>query len=145
MANWVIDDSAWKSQLDALDDGAMREIRRKMVENGAKVLVKEMQETIESRHHVVSGAMKTSVAPGKVREDVDGTSIEVYPQQYDARGVSNEMKIKIINYGYYNRESGKRLRKTDLFLNDKFRKRCAPRILAVMNETFRICMEELNK
>lgn len=145
MANWVVSDEAWKTQLDALDNATAREIRRKMVENGAKVLVKEMQATIESRHHVVSGEMRNSVAPGKVQEDVDGTSIEVYPQEYDPRGVSNEMKAKIINYGYYNQYTGKRYKKTDMFLNEKFRKKCAPHILAVMNATFSICMEELNK
>ena len=145
MAKWIVDDNAWKTQLDMMDPATMRQIRRKMVEDGAKVLVKEMQATIESRHHIVSGQMKESVAPGKVYEDLDGTSIDVYPQGYDPRGVSNEMKAKIINYGFYNKASDRRKKKTDYFLNAKFRKRCEPRILAVMNATFEIEMEKLNK
>ena len=146
MGRWIVDDDAWRTTLDALaDDSVRRQIRRAMVENASKVLVKEMQATIESRHHVVSGGMKDSVAPGKVWEDVDGTSIDVWPQGNDPRGVSNEMKAKIINYGYYNKFSGRRQKKTDYFLNDKFRKRCEPRIRAVMNATFAIEMEKLNK
>lgn len=145
MANWIVDDSAWKTSLDALaDDSVRRQIRRTMVENGAKVLVKEMKATIESRHHVVSGAMRDSVAPGKVYEDVDGTSIEVWPQEHDPRGVSNAMKAKIINYGFYNKASSVRWHK-DPFLNEAFRKRCEPRIFAVMSYTFQLEMEKLNK
>ena len=145
MANWLIDESAWKTQLDALDDNKLREIRHKMVENGAKVLVKEMQATIEAKHHVVSGAMQRSVAPGEIKEDMNLTSIEVWPQNTDPRGVSNEMKAKYIINGRRSIVSNQKMNKTDNFLNAAFRKRCAPRILAVMNETLRICMEELNK
>ena len=144
MAKWIVEDTH-KSQLEALDDAMVRKIRREMLENGAKVLIKEMQATIEQKHHVVSGSMKGSVATGKVNEDVDNSYIDVYPQGTDPRGVSNEMKATIINYGYYNRDTGWRIKKKDYFLNDKFRKKCAPRILAVMNATFAKCMEELNK
>lgn len=143
MARWIVEDVN-KTVLDKLDDDTRRQIRRKMVENAAKVLIKEMKATIESRHHVVSGSMEQGVAATKVYEDVGGTSIDVYPQGTDPRGVSNEMKAKIINYGYYNRDTGYRIKKRDYFLNDKFRKKCAPRIQAVMNETFAKCMEELN-
>ena len=145
MANWIVEENAHKSQLDALDENTRREIRHKMVENGAKVLVKEMQATIEARHHVVNRYMLNSVAPGEVKDDIDGTSIEVWPQEYDPRGVSNEMKAKYIIYGRRNIATDRKMNKTDNFLNSAFRKRCEPRILAVMNETFRICMEELNK
>ena len=144
MAKWIVD-NAFKTQMESLDDATVRRIRRQMVENGAKVLIKEIQGVIESHHHVVSGAMKESVKVGRVYEDVDGTYIDVYPQEYDRRGVSNEMKAQIINYGYYHVASGKRQKKTDFFLNDAFRKKCEPRILAVMNETFSICMDEINK
>jgi len=144
MAKWIIDDN-YSSTLDRLDDATMRRIRREMVENGAKVLVKEMQGDIDSRHHVVNHWMRDSVAPGKVHEDLGSTSIDVYPQGSDPRGVSNEMKLQIINYGYYNKDTGWRVKKKDYFLNDKFRKRCEPRILAVMNATFAKCIEELNK
>ena len=143
MAKWIVENEH-KTALEQLDDATQREIRRKMVENGAKVLIKEMQASIESKHHVVSGSMKGSVAASKVYEDLDGTSIEVYPQGSDPRGVSNEMKAQIINYGYYNRDTGYRIKKKDYFLNDSFRKKCAPRINSVMDYTFQLCMEELN-
>ena len=143
MAKWIVQDEH-KTALEMLDDATQREIRRKMVESGAKVLIKEMQASIESNHHVVSGSMKNSVAASKVYEDIDSTSIEVYPQGTDPRGVSNEMKAQIINYGYYNRDTGYRIKKKDFFLNDKFRKKCEPHINGVMNYTFQLCMEELN-
>ena len=142
MARWEIDDN-YRSTLDRLDDDVQRRIRREMVENGAKVLQKEMQATIESKHHVISGSMRNAVAPAKVYEDIDATVIDVYPQGSDPRGVSNEMKLQIINYGYFHKASGRRQKKTDYFLNDSFRKKCEPRILAVMNATFAKCMEEL--
>ena len=144
MARWVIEDN-YKSALDQLDDALVRDIRREMVENAAKVLKTEMMATIEANHHVVSGGMKDSVAPSKVYEDLDCTCIDVYPQGTDPRGVNNEMKLQIINYGYYNRDTGWRVKKKDYFLNDRFRKKCEPRILAVMNATFAKRMDELNK
>ena len=144
MAKWIVEDTH-KSQLELLDEAEQRKIRKLMVENGAKVLQKEMQASIDGRHHVISHAMMNSVAAGKVYEDVDSTSIDVYPQGTDPRGVSNEMKLQVINYGYYNRDTGYRIKKKDYFLNNAFRKKCEPRILAVMNATFAHCMDELNK
>jgi len=145
VAKWIVDDPGGAmTALEALDDATMRRIRRQMVENGAKVLLKELPNTIEQRHHVVSGALKGSVGVGKIYEDLDGTSIDVYPQGDDPRGVNNEMKLKIINYGFYHSASGKRQYKKDFFLGEKFRKKCEPRIRGVMMETLRLCMEELN-
>lgn len=144
MARWIVEDVG-RTMLENLDFETNRRFRRKMVENGAKVLVKEMQEVIQERHHVRSGGMKQGVAAGTVYEDVDGTSIDVWTQGDDRRGVSNEMKAKMINFGYYNIATGKRWKKKDYFLNEKFRKKCAPRIVAVMQATLSKCMEELNR
>ena len=144
MAKWIVDSSEMTT-LEKLDDTTQRRIRREMVENAAKVLVKEMQASIEGNHHVINRYMKDAVAPGPVYEDIDGTSIEVWPQGDDPRGVSNEMKLKIIEYGYYDSFSGRRHKKIDYFLNDSFRKKCEPRILAVMNATLAHCIDELNK
>jgi len=143
MAKWIVE-NVHKTALEQLDDATQIRIRHKMVENASKVLIKEMQAAIESHHHVVSGGMRASVAATKVYDDVDATTIEVYPQGNDPRGVSNEMKAKIINYGYYNRDTGYRIKKKDFFLNDRFRKKCEPHINGVMNYTFQLCMEELN-
>jgi hypothetical protein len=145
MAKWIVDNDYAGTVLDKLDFQTQRRIRRKMVENASKVLIKEMQATTEARHHVVHSWMKDSIAAGKVYEDVDGTSIDVYPQGNDPRGVNNEMKMKMINYGYYNVDTGQRIKKKDYFLNEKFRKKCAPHIRGVMNYTLQLCMEELNR
>ena len=144
MASWIVENEYQKTTLEKLDDQTQRKIRHKMLENGAKVIIKEMKGTIESRHHVVHGWMKESVAATTVFEDADSMSIKVYPQGVDPRGASNAMKAKVINYGYYNRDTGYRIKKKDKFLDDKFREKCAPRIIGVMNYTLQLCMEELN-
>lgn len=143
MARWEVDFG--HDTLDKLTPDVQRKIRREMVQNGAKVLVKEMQNEIEARHHVVHRFMKESVQAGPVYEDIDGTSVEVWPQGVDPRGASNEMKLKIIEYGYYHVATGKSARKKDYFLNEKFRKKCAPRIVAVMQATLAKCMDEIEK
>ena len=107
MARWEVEDFG-KSILDKLDNDTNRKIRREMVRNGAKVLQKEMQLATEARHHVVNHWMKDSIAAGEVHEDIDGVSIEVYPQGEDPRGVSNEMKMQIINHGYYHVLTGEK-------------------------------------
>lgn len=142
MARWVVDDIG-NTVFDKLDSGTVRKIRKEMVLNGAKVLQKEMQNEMDARHHVRHGYMKNSVAAGPVYEDVDGVSVEVWPQGSDPRGVSNEMKLQIIETGYYNVATGKSHRKKDHFLNEKFRKKCEPRIVAVMQATLSKCMDEL--
>ena len=144
MARWEVEDFG-KTVLDKLTPDVQRKIRREMVQNGAKLLVKEMQAEIEARHHVRHGYMKTSVAPGPVHEDIDGTSIEVWPQGEDPRGVNNAMKMQIITHGYYNVNNGKTHRKKDNFLNKKFRDKCAPRIMSVMQYTLSKCMDELDR
>lgn len=144
MAKFIIDPEYSKTVLDKLDSAKQREIRRKMVQNGAKVLIKEMQKDVQARHHVVHGWLKDSIAAGPVYEDVDGTSIEVYPQGNDPRGVSNAMKLQIITSGYYHVASGRSSRKKDNFLNNQFRQKCAPRINSVMNYTLQLCMQEIN-
>ena len=142
MANFIVEDFH-KNELDALDPQTMREIRKKVVWAGAKVVEKEMRDYINA-HHRVSGEMADSVSQGEVHEDVDSVWVEVYPQGSDSRGVVNEMKNKIINQGYYNTFSGRSQRKKDPYVRN-MRKRIEPRVLAVMEQQFTMCMEELNK
>ena len=143
MARFEIDDFH-RTALDAMDPQTMREIRKKVLWAGAKVLEKETKMAIESHHHVISGDMMRSVAQTAVHEDIDGTWVEVYPQGTDSRGVVNEMKNKIINTGYYNKATGWRINHKDPYVKD-MRERVTPRILAVMEKQFELCMEDLNK
>ena len=110
---------------------------------GAKVVEKEMAGYIEQNHRV-SGDMARSVTQGPVREDIDSTWVEVWPQDADSRGVYNEMKHKIIITGYYNVFTGKSFRRKDPYVA-KMRKRLEPRIMAVMEQQFTLCMDEINK
>ena len=142
MAQFIVDDFH-KDMLDALDFATVREIRKKVVWAGAKVVEKEMSNYIASNHHI-SGDMEKSVAQGPIHEDIDSTWVAVWPQGMDSRGVYNEMKHKIINTGYYNTFTGKSHRQKDPYVR-KMRKQLEPRIRAVMEQQFKICMDELNK
>lgn len=143
MARYVVEDFH-DSVLDKLDPQTVRNIRRKVVWAGAKVVEREMAATIQERHHVVSGAMMRSVAMGEIREDVDQTYVDVFPRGTDPRGVENQMKSKIIITGYYDRFTGRSQRRKDNYIT-KMRKRVEPRILAVMEHQFDLCMDELTK
>lgn len=134
MARFIIEDFH-KDALDALTPGLMREVRRKCLWAGAKVAEKEMRKVIDDSHHI-SGDMGRSVSQGPMVEDVDGAWVEVYPQGYDSRGVSNEMKNKLIN-------NGSRRNKKDPYVR-KMRKMLEPRIRAVMEYQFELCMKEIN-
>lgn len=141
MAKFIVEDFE-KEGLGALSPQLTREVIRKCLEAGAKVVQKETSNYIYSAHRA-SGDLSRSVKPSKVHEDVDASWIEVYPQDYDSRGVSNEMKAHIIVNGYYNRASGRSKRKKDNFL-PKVRKRVEPRILSVMEYQFDLCMKKIN-
>lgn len=142
MAQFVIDDFH-KNALDALTPEVCREIRRKVVWAGAKVLEKEDQMYVEAHHHI-SGDLARSYAQGDIHEDIDSTWVEVYPQGTDGRGVMNEMKQKIINTGYYNVFTGAKHKAVDPYVR-KTREKVAPRIMSVMQRQFELCMEEINK
>lgn len=121
--------------------GALRiDVTRELLEAGAKVVAKEMQQAIRDNHHVVSGDMLESVAPTEVHMDVDFSSIEVYTQGTDSRGVSNEMKNVIISQGYYYRGAENK-REPDRYLKG-MRKRLEPRVQAVMSEQMRISLQK---
>ena len=143
MAKMIVEDFH-KNELDALDPVTVRGIVRKCLWAGAKVVEKEMKNTIESRHHVVNRYMKEAVAQGPIHEDIDKSWVDIYPQGTDPRGVSNEMKNKIINMGYYNVDTGRGVRKKDPYVS-KLSKEIAPKVQAVMQYQFNLCMEELQK
>ena len=143
MAKMVVEDFH-KNEIDALDSNTVRSIMKKCLWAGAKVVEKEMQQTIEANHHVVTGSMKNAVAQGDIHEDIDGCYVEIYPQGTDPRGVSNEMKNKIINTGYYNVATGRGIRKKDPYIR-KMTKNVAPKVRAVMEYQFKLCMDELTK
>ena len=143
MARMVIDEFH-QTELDALEPNVVRGIIKKCLWAGAKVVEKEMKNTIEQRHHVVHGYMRDSVSQGEIHEDIDKSYVDIYPQGTDPRGVSNEMKNKVIVNGYYSVVTGKGKRKKDPYI-DKMSKQIAPRVLSVMNYQFNLSMEELKK
>jgi len=130
-----------EGKLRELDTQFNREITRKVLWAGAKVLEKEMRGAIAQNHHVVSGDMQRSVSMSEIHEDPEMSWVEVYTQGYDRRGVSNELKNMIINKGYYNVSTGRKFKK-DPYLQ-KLRKRIAPRLISVMNYQFQLSLKEL--
>lgn len=143
MARMVIEDFH-TNEIESLEPSTMREVIKKCLWAGAKVVEKEMQNTIEAHHHVVNSYMKDSVSQGEIHEELGGAYVDVYPQGTDPRGVSNEMKNKIIILGYYSRITGRSMRKQDSYIT-KMRSKVAPKVLAVMNQQFNLCMDELKK
>lgn len=141
MAKFIVE-GFHNTALEALTPQKSREIRKKVLWAGAKVIEKEEQSYIFDEHKV-SGDLGRSVKQTDVHEDIDACWVEVYPQGYDNRGVSNEMKTKIIVDGYYITANGKSKRVKDNFVK-KLRERMEPRILATMEHQFGLCMEELN-
>lgn len=141
MARLIVDDSALTG-IEKLDPAHMREVTRKCVLAGAKVIEKEMKNTIEARGHIVNRYMLNSVGPGVLHEDIDRTWIEVYPQGDDPRGVQNEMKYEMLVKGYYNRDTGRKIRRDPVLKNIKAK--AEPKVLAAMAYQFDLCMKEIN-
>lgn len=141
MARLVVDDSALTG-IEKLDPAHVREVTRKCVLAGAKVIEKEMRNAIVSREHVVNGWMRDSVGPGVLHEDIDRTWIEVYPQGDDPRGVRNEMKYEMLVKGFYNRSTERKIRRDPVLKNIK--NAAEPKVLAVMAYQFDLCMKEIN-
>ena len=85
-------------------DGQLEQLGRDgvktVVMSGADACVKVMQDMVEAYHHVVTGDMKSAVAPAKYHEDLNSAWVEVYPQGSDRRGVSNAVKAFVTNYGH---------------------------------------------
>ena len=129
----------FEKKLDQLAGALRIDVTRELLEAGAKVVAKEMQQVIHDNHKV-SGDMMRSVAPTEVHMDVDFSSIEVYTQGTDSRGVSNEMKNVIISQGYYYRGAENK-REPDRYLKS-MRKRLEPRVQAVMSEQMRISLQK---
>lgn len=97
MAKLRIDglDVAEQQVLKGLDRGQIRQI----VEAGAAAAVKRMDENARARSHVRTGDMVAAIRGGEYRETMDGGAINVYPQDYDRKGVGNALKAFVINYG----------------------------------------------
>lgn len=140
MAKQIYSDFALDEKLQQLEGDFRRKVTRKMLEAGAKVIAKEMQSAIETSHHVVSGEMLRGVAPTEIREDIGTSSVEVYTQGVDSRGVKNEMKNVIISQGYYYKGANSK-RKPDRYLKG-MRKKVEPRVQAVMNYAMQEALKE---
>ena len=99
---------------DAIDQtlGKMgRPMIQKIVEAGAKADDTEWRKNIKLGGHIRNSDMLDSVSPSEYREFLGGGQMNVYPQEYDRKGVANALKAYVINYG-----RGKRTAK----MGDKF-------------------------
>jgi hypothetical protein len=109
----VGDISSIEADLDKLGG---REAARRIVEAGSAAAVKHLQQRTDEAHHVVTGQMRASFAPGIYHEDIDRCWQDVYPQGRDAKGTDNAKKAFVINYG----RGGRRTKKTgDKFITGK--------------------------
>lgn len=140
MAKMEFSNFSLEEKLRNLEGNFRREVTRKVLWAGAKVVEKEMRGEIEKRHKV-SGDLARSVKQTEIQEGIDESSVEIYTQGYDSRGVSNPMKNVIITQGYYHVRSGK-ARKKDPYLKN-MRKRIEPRLNSVMNYQMELTLKEL--
>ena len=140
MAKMIYSDFAIEDKLRNLEGNFRREVTRKVLWAGAKVVEKEMRAEIEKKHKV-SDDLAKSVKQTEIQEGVDESSVEIYTQGYDSRGVSNPMKNVIITQGYYHVNSGK-ARKKDPYLK-QLRKRIEPRLNSVMSYQMELTLKEL--
>lgn len=140
MAKMEYSNFSLEEKLRNLEGNFRREVTRKVLWAGAKVVEKEMRGEIEKRHKV-SGDLARSVQQTEIQEGIDESSVEIYTQGYDSRGVSNPMKNVIITQGYYHVRSGK-ARKKDPYLKN-MRKRIEPRLNSVMNYQMELTLKEL--
>ena len=140
MAKMTYSNFALEDKLKNLEHNFRREVTRKVLWAGAKVVEKEMRGEIEKKHKV-SGDLARSVKQTEIQEGIDESSVEIYTQGYDSRGVSNPMKNVIITQGYYHVRTGK-ARKKDPYLKN-MRKRIEPRLNSVMNYQRELTLKEL--
>ena len=115
-----------------------RDTVRRLVEAGAKELVKTTQEDIRQYRHIQTGAMEKSVKPGAYHETLEGGWMDVYPQGEDRRGVSNAKKAFVINYGYGKRKTAKT---GDKFITGNMKKRQSAITAAMEAENNKIINE----
>lgn len=84
-----------------------RAAAKRIVAAGCNAAIKVLQTRARTYHHVVTGSMQEHIAPGLYHEDIDACWQDVYPQEYDSRGISNATKAFVINYGYGGRKTDK--------------------------------------
>ena len=140
MAKMTYSDFAMEKKLQSLESNFRREVTRKVLWAGAKVVEKEMRAEIDKKHSL-SGDLAKSVKQTEIQEGVEESSVEIYTQGYDSRGVSNPMKNVIITQGYYHVSSGKK-RKKDPYLKEML-KRIEPRLNSVMSYQANLTLKEL--
>ena len=92
-------------QLDEALTAMSRDAVRRIVMAGAEACVEATKTNVQQYRHVVTGNMMQGVQPGKYHEDLGSGWVEVYPQGYDSRGISNAKKAFVINYGYGGRRT----------------------------------------
>jgi len=101
----------FQDRLSRLEKDIRGRIAREMLTAGAEVIARNTAAEIRARGHIRTGDMLESLRATEIREGLDGMQLYVYTQDEDRHGVRNEMKNVIINYGYYQKRSGRNVRK----------------------------------
>ena len=80
--------------------GKTEEIEAAMLEAGAEELKQAWKYHILKKGHVDTGSMVDAVKASKPRKGRGGTSVDVYPQGKDQKGVRNAEKAFLLHYGW---------------------------------------------
>ena len=82
-----------------MENERMERKATEMLGEAGKVVTKALQDVIEERGHVDTGAMKESVRASAVKKSGSARVTTIYPHGKDAKGVRNAEKAYIIHYG----------------------------------------------
>lgn len=80
--------------------GETEAIEAAMLEAGAEKLKEAWLYHILKKGHVDTGSMMDAVKASKPRKGRGGTSVDVYPQGKDQKGVRNAEKAFLLHYGW---------------------------------------------
>ena len=100
MARMVInmaDFDGIQQMLDKVDKAARPETCKRMLEAAGQIYAQEMNNAVESFHHVVSRDLMRSAKVVKVEENSNGYwTAKVMYDGYDSKGVANDLKANIL-------------------------------------------------
>lgn len=120
-------------KLQGIEKGLRGEAMQKMLYAGADVLIEAWGGSIQSHHHVRTGAMLGHVDKTGINIGKDGLEISVYPMGTDSHRITNAQKAYILHNGRQPTRKGTKGIKGDKFVTEAERK-AKPQVYAAMQQ-----------
>jgi len=122
-----------ENRLKAIESGLRGEAMQNMLYAGAEVLINAWGGSIQSHHHIKSGAMLQNVNKTGINVGKDGLEISVYPQGTDTHRITNAQKAYILHYGRNPTKKGTKAIKGDKFVTEA-EKTAKPQVYEAMQK-----------